>query len=102
MLQFGHGQSNPTYEITSVTGAKFVLRKKPPGELLSKSAHAIEREYEIIKALETTNVPVPKVYCLCNDSSIVGTPFYVMEFLDGRIFEEAWLPGMPSKERSAM
>jgi aminoglycoside phosphotransferase (APT) family kinase protein len=78
------------------------LRKKPPGELLSKSAHAIEREYEIIKALETTNVPVPKVYCLCHDSSIVGTPFYVMEFLDGRIFEEAWLPGIPSQERSAM
>lgn len=102
MHQFGHGQSNPTYEITSATGAKFVLRKKPPGELLSKSAHAIEREYEIIKALETTNVPVPKVYCLCNDSSIVGTPFYVMEFLDGRIFEEAWLPGIPPQDRSAM
>ncbi|KAJ4178921.1 hypothetical protein NW767_013263 [Fusarium falciforme] len=102
LKQFGHGQSNPTYEITSATGAKFVLRKKPPGELLSKNAHAIEREYEIIKALETTNVPVPKVYCLCNDSSIVGTPFYVMEFLDGRIFEEAWLPGVPPQERSAI
>ncbi|KAF4970044.1 hypothetical protein FSARC_2861 [Fusarium sarcochroum] len=102
LKQFGHGQSNPTYEVTSATDAKFVLRKKPPGKLLSKTAHAIEREYEIIKALETTDGPVPKLYCLCEDSSVIGTPFYIMSFLDGRIFEDPWLPSLKSNERSAI
>ncbi|KAJ4040823.1 hypothetical protein NW756_011205 [Fusarium oxysporum] len=100
LKQFGHGQSNPTYEVTSATGLKFVLRKKPPGKLLSKSAHAIEREYEIIKALEVTDIPVPKLYCLCEDVSIIGTPFYIMAFLDGRIFEEPWLPTLSPEERT--
>lgn len=93
--QFGYGQSNPTYLITSKsTGRSYVLRKKPPGKLLSQTAHKVEREYRIIKALGSTDVPVPKAYCLCEDSSVIGTPFYIMEFLKGRIFEDATMPCM--------
>ncbi|KAH7083502.1 kinase-like domain-containing protein [Paraphoma chrysanthemicola] len=99
LKQFSHGQSNPTYEITSSTGTKYVLRKKPPGKVLSASAHQIEREYRIIKSLENTDVPVPKTYGLCENASIIGTPFYIMEFLDGRIFEDAWLPDQSPEER---
>jgi aminoglycoside phosphotransferase (APT) family kinase protein len=100
--QFGYGQSNPTYQLTDKTGKRFVMRKKPPGQLLSKTAHQVEREYRIIHSLENTNVPVPKAYCLCEDSSVVGTPFYIMEFLDGRIFEDPSFPGVTPQERSAM
>lgn len=71
---------NPTYFLTAADGKRFVLRKKPPGQLMSKTAHAVEREYRIIKAVgEHSDVPVPKVYALCEDESVVGTPFYVME-----------------------
>lgn len=91
--QFGYGQSNPTYLLTSqTTGQGYVLRKKPPGKLLSQTAHKVEREYRIIKALGATDVPVPKTYCLCEDASVIGTPFYIMEFLKGRIFEDATMP----------
>jgi aminoglycoside phosphotransferase (APT) family kinase protein len=100
--QFGYGQSNPTYQLTDRTGNKFVMRKKPPGKLLSKTAHQVEREYRIIHSLENTDVPVPKAYCLCEDSSVVGTPFYIMEFLDGRIFEDPAFPGVPAEERTAL
>jgi len=100
--QFGYGQSNPTYQLTDKTGHKYVMRKKPPGKLLSATAHKVEREYRIIHALENTNVPVPKAYCLCEDSSIVGTPFYIMEFLDGRIFEDPAIPGVSPEDRTAM
>jgi aminoglycoside phosphotransferase (APT) family kinase protein len=78
------------------------MRKKPPGQLVSKTAHKVEREYRIIKALQNTDVPVPRVYCLCEDSSVVGTPFYIMEFLDGRIFEDALIPGVTPAERTEM
>lgn len=78
------------------------MRKKPPGKLLSKTAHKVEREYRIIHALEKTDVPVPKAYCLCEDDAVVGTPFYIMEFLDGRIIEDAAMPGMEASERSAL
>lgn len=78
------------------------MRKKPPGKLLSKTAHAIEREYKIIHSLENTDVPVPKAYCLCEDSSVVGTPFYIMEFLDGRIFEDASFPNVSPQERTLL
>jgi len=100
--QFGYGQSNPTYQLTDRTGKKFVLRKKPPGQLLSKTAHQVEREYRIIHSLENTDVPVPKAYCLCEDSNVIGTPFYIMEFLDGRIFENASFPDVSPQERTAL
>ncbi|KAI6770023.1 hypothetical protein HG530_004652 [Fusarium avenaceum] len=102
LKQFGFGQSNPTYQITASDGQRFVMRKKPPGKLLSKTAHKVEREYRIMHALENTDVAVPKTYCLCEDDSIIGTPFYIMEFLDGRIFEDFTMPGVEPAEREAM
>lgn len=101
--QFGFGQSNPTYQLTSVpTGERYVMRKKPPGKLLSKAAHKVEREHRIIAALGPTDVPVPKAYVLCEDESVIGTPFYIMEFLDGRIFEDATMPQVGARERTAL
>jgi len=100
--QFGYGQSNPTYQLTDSTGSKFVMRKKPPGKLLSQTAHKVDREYRIINALQKTDVPVPKVYCLCQDAKVIGTDFYIMEFLDGRVFEDPSLPGVSPADRTAM
>ncbi|KAK9896214.1 APH-domain-containing protein [Cystobasidium minutum MCA 4210] len=97
--QFKFGQSNPTYFITDSKGTKYVMRKKPPGKLLSKTAHAVEREYRIIKAVgEHTDVPVPKVYCLCTDNDVIGTPFYIMEFVEGRIFADIRMPELSTYE----
>ncbi len=98
--QFKGGQSNPTYLLEAQSG-KYVLRRKPPGKLL-KSAHAVDREYRIIKALHGTGFPVPRPYLLCTDDSIVGTMFYVMEFVTGRIFWELALPGIERDERAAI
>ncbi|EOA89002.1 hypothetical protein ACJQWK_06158 [Exserohilum turcicum] len=100
--QFGYGQSNPTYQLTDKTGKKYVLRKKPPGQLLSKTAHKVDREYRIIHALEKTDVPVPRALCLCQDEKVIGTDFYIMEFLDGRIFEDPALPSVTADERTKM
>lgn len=94
------GQSNPNYKLTSSDG-RFVLRKKPPGQLLA-SAHAVDREYRIVKALQNSDVPVPEVYLYSDDTSIVGTPFYVMEFLDGRIWLDQTMPGLRPAERTAL
>ncbi|KAL2756807.1 hypothetical protein ACRALDRAFT_2087252, partial [Sodiomyces alcalophilus JCM 7366] len=102
LKQFGFGQSNPTYQITGADGQRFVMRKKPPGKLVSKTAHKVEREYRIIHALEKTDVPVPRAYCLCEDESVIGTPFYIMEFLDGRILEDPAMPGVSASERTAL
>lgn len=77
--QFGYGQSNPTYLLSSASGAQYVLRKKPPGQLLSKTAHQVEREYRILSALAGSDVPAPKVYCLCEDTAVLGSAFYVRE-----------------------
>ncbi|KAA8527427.1 hypothetical protein F0562_034858 [Nyssa sinensis] len=103
--QFGHGQSNPTFlmEVRSGSSVKrYVLRKKPPGKLLP-SAHAIEREFQVLQALGIhTQVPVPKVFCLCTDSSVIGTPFYIMEYLEGRIFLDPKLPGLAPNRRRAI
>ncbi|KAI1293121.1 phosphotransferase enzyme family protein [Xylaria venustula] len=100
--QFGFGQSNPTYQLTSADKKRYVMRKKPPGKLLSKAAHKVEREHRVIAALGPTDVPVPKAYCLCEDESVIGTPFYVMEFLDGRIFEDLAVPGVSAEERTSL
>ncbi|KAJ1990706.1 hypothetical protein GGI25_001032 [Coemansia spiralis] len=100
LKQFNVGQSNPTYLISDSAGSRFVLRKKPAGQLLSKTAHAVEREFRVLDALgRHTSVPVPRVYALCEDSSIVGTPFYLMEFLDGRILADVRLPEIAPCER---
>ncbi|KAB8233590.1 hypothetical protein ETB97_011051 [Aspergillus alliaceus] len=100
--QFSFGQSNPTYLLTGANGGQYVLRKKPPGKLLSKTAHKVEREYKVIHSLEQTDVPVPKAYCLCEDSNVIGTPFYIMEFLDGRLFTDPAMPGVSVQERNAL
>ena len=94
------GQSNPTF-LLSAGSEKFVLRKKPAGVLL-KSAHAIDREYRVISALNDTPVPVPATLAWCDDDSIVGTPFYLMDYLDGRVFVDQGLPGMAAAEREAI
>ena len=101
LKQFGFGQSNPTYLITSKpTSQQYVMRKKPPGKIISKTAHQVDREYRIIHALNTkTDVPTPKAYCLCEDDSIIGTAFYIMEFLDGRMVTEPVFPSWSASDR---
>ncbi len=99
VLQFEGGQSNPTYHITDGGGRMYVLRKKPPGKLLP-SAHQVDREYRVIKALsDHTDVPVPKPYALCQDDSVIGTAFYLMEFLPGRILSDPKMPGISPSDR---
>ena len=96
--QFKGGQSNPTYKI--ITESKnLVLRRKPPGKLLP-SAHAVDREYEVITALYKTDVPVPKTYGLCEDDDIAGTTFFVMDFLDGDLFWDPMIPSVTNKDRT--
>jgi aminoglycoside phosphotransferase (APT) family kinase protein len=102
LKQFGFGQSNPTYQITDSAGTKYVVRKAPPGRLLSKTAHRVDREYRIISALGQTDVPVPKAYCLCEDVDVIGTAFYIMEFLDGRMVTEPQFPDCGPEERLEM
>ncbi len=94
------GQSNPTYRLRW-GGASYVLRKQPPGELLP-SAHAVDREYRVMTALASTGVPVPRTYAYCDDRSIVGTPFLVMDFADGRQFFDPALPELPAAQRTAL
>ena len=98
--QFEGGQSNPTYKLLSGSGS-YVVRRKPAGQLLP-SAHAVDREYRVMGALSGTPVPVPEVYALCENDSVIGSAFYVMEFLDGRIFWDPRLPGLSAAERRAM
>ena len=95
--QFPVGQSNPTYLIIS-GGTKYVLRKKPPGKLLP-SAHAIDREFRVIRALEGSAIPVPKALHFCQNSKIIGTEFFIMEMIEGRVFHDPALPGMSKKDR---
>ena len=99
ILQFEGGQSNPTF-LLDCGDHKYVLRKKPPGKLLP-SAHQVDREYRVMKALENTDVPVPKMYLLCEDAQVIGTTFFVMEYVDGRLFGNVTLPGIsPAKRRA--
>lgn len=94
------GQSNPTYRVRSGS-FEFVIRKQPEGSLLP-GAHAVDREYRVMKALAGTGVPVPRMLHYCEDRSVLGTPFYVMEFLAGRVLMDQALPGMTPAERGAI
>ncbi|MDP5064516.1 MAG: phosphotransferase family protein [Haliea sp.] len=99
--KFPGGQSNPTFKLTA-GGRHYVLRRKPPGELLP-SAHAVDREFRVISALQNTDVPVPKTYVLCEDESVIGSMFYIMEYMDGRILWDPVLPdAKDNAERSAI
>jgi aminoglycoside phosphotransferase (APT) family kinase protein len=97
--QFQGGQSNPTYLVTA-NQTRYVLRRKPPGKLLA-SAHAIDREYRVMSALAGTDVPVARMRALCEDPAVIGTAFYLMDYVEGRILWDPTLPGMTSQERSA-
>ena len=92
--EFKGGQSNPTY-LVKTQQQSYVLRRKPPGKLL-KSAHAVDREYRVITALNGTNVPVPKTFALCENTEIIGTSFYLMEFMEGRVL---WDPSMAGSSK---
>ena len=100
VAQFRGGQSNPTYLITA-DRTRYVLRRKPPGKLLP-SAHAVDREYRVMTALGGTGVPVPGTHLLCSDETVIGTEFFVMDYVEGRIFWEQSLPGSTPQERSAI
>ncbi len=97
LSQLTGGQSNPTFKI-SCSNEHFVLRKKPAGILLP-SAHAVDREHRVMRALANTNVPVPRMLAYCEDENIVGTAFFIMEYLDGRVFVDQTLPQLPASER---
>lgn len=99
--QFKGGQSNPTFRLTDAAGRRYVLRRKPPGKLLP-SAHAVDREYAVIKALHGSEVPVARPYVLCMDDSVIGTAFYVMDYVEGRVLWDQSLPGFTSAERSTI
>ena len=99
--QFKGGQSNPTYRLTAADGKRYVLRRKPPGKLLP-SAHAIDREYRVIESLHKADFPVARPHVLCEDESVIGTAFYVMDCVDGRVMWDQSLPGMSKHERFAI
>jgi len=98
--QFKGGQSYPTY-LLETPARRYVLRRKPPGKLLP-SAHAVDREYRVISALAATDVPVPRAYAFCDDESVIGSAFYIMEYVRGRIFRDPQLPGVAPAERAAI
>ena len=98
--KFTDGQSNPTFKVSAASG-EYVLRRQPPGKLL-KSAHAVDREYRVLAALANTDVPVARVYHLCEDRDVIGSMFYVMEYCEGRIFWDSAIPEVGKTERTAI
>src|SRR5436305_2015594 len=98
--QFRGGQSNPTYYLTA-GGKEYVLRRKPPGKLLP-SAHAVDREYRVITALGKTGFPVPRTHALCEDAGVIGTVFYIMDCVHGRVITDPAIPGLTPRERAAV
>jgi len=98
--QFRGGQSNPTYLIEAASG-RYVMRRKPPGQLLP-SAHAVDREFRVIKALHEAGFPVPRAYCLCEDDEPAGTMFYVMGYVEGRVIWDGSMPGETPANRRTM
>jgi len=100
--QFKGGQSNPTYRLTAASG-RYVMRSKPgPVAKLLPSAHAIDREYRVMAALAKAGFPVPRMFCLCEDESVIGRAFFIMDCVEGRIFWEQGLPGKSNAERAAI
>lgn len=99
--QFKGGQSNPTYRLTAADGKKYALRRKPAGKLLP-SAHAVDREFRVISALHKVGFPVARPHVLCEDDSVIGTAFYVMDCVEGRVLWDQSLPGMERAERAAI
>jgi aminoglycoside phosphotransferase (APT) family kinase protein len=95
--QFKGGQSNPTYKLVSPNGS-YVMRRKPPGQLL-KGAHAVDREAKVLSALKSIGFPVPRVHGLCTDDNVIGTPFFIMDMVEGRIFWDATLPQVSRSDR---
>jgi aminoglycoside phosphotransferase (APT) family kinase protein len=100
LREFRGGQSNPTYHLSD-PHRQWVLRRKPPGQLLA-SAHAVDREFTIISALGQAGFPVPKARLMCNDESVTGTIFYVMDLVEGRVLGDQLLPGLSPRERSSI
>lgn len=100
VAEFKGGQSNPTYLLEGASD-RYVLRRKPPGKLL-KSAHAVDREFRVISALYGADFPVPRPYALCEDDEVIGTAFYIMEFVEGRIFWDLDLPNANPEGRAAL
>ena len=100
VCQFKGGQSNPTYWLAD-RERQYALRKKPPGKLL-QSAHMVDREYRVMHALHDTDVPTAKMYALCEDDSVIGTPFFIMEYVEGRLFWNVQLPELEPVERAAV
>ena len=98
--KFAGGQSNPTFRIRT-PDRSYVLRRKPMGQLL-KSAHQVDREYRVMKALRDTDVPVPRMHLLCEDDSVIGSTFFIMEFLDGRVFWDPALPELEKEDRTRL
>ena len=98
--QFKGGQSNPTYRLDTPSGRAFVLRRKPPGKLLH-GAHAVDREARVMSVLGAQDFPVPHVHGLCEDEKVIGTPFFVMDLVEGRIVWEASFPGLTPDKRAA-
>jgi aminoglycoside phosphotransferase (APT) family kinase protein len=99
--KFAGGQSNPTYRITTGGGKRYALRRKPPGKLL-KSAHQVDREYRVMKALRGSGVPVPEMHLLCEDDSVIGTAFFLMEYIEGRVFWDPALPELSTDHRTRL
>ncbi|KAI4604523.1 hypothetical protein J4E80_011077 [Alternaria sp. BMP 0032] len=100
--KIGYGQSNPTYYVDDAAGTRYILRKKPSGTIISPVAHQVDREYKVLKALGSVEgFPVPRVYCLCMDASIIGTAFYIMEYIQGRIITDPNLSTLPLSDRRA-
>ena len=100
LSKFEGGQSNQTFRVSSESG-KYVLRRKPAGPVLS-SAHAVDREFKVLTAMRTAGIPVPKVYALCTDESVIGSMFYIMDFVPGRVFWDPRLPDLTKTERAGI
>jgi aminoglycoside phosphotransferase (APT) family kinase protein len=98
--RFEGGQSNPTFRLKAGSG-DYVLRRKPVGDLL-QSAHSVDREYRVLKALEATDVPVPNVFALCEDDAVLGSAFYVMQYVPGRVYFDPLLPGLSPDHRAGI